>query len=130
VPRNYDVSAGTLAVRVEGQREVKIVHETSTVLAELGTAFGFTYVAHHGEDSGPIHLLMRIHHPRIVNAVSGRSSDISQSDVTVKLGESTAAVFAFDFPWELQPGRWRIEILSDGRVLAARDFDVVAAPVH
>jgi hypothetical protein len=128
--RNFDVAAGTLQVRRTGTPpKLRFLRETNTIPAQLGVAFGVRFKVE-SASAQPVELTIRWKHPRIANAVSGRASDVETARLSAKPGAAVPAVFQFDFPWEVQPGSWVVEVSDGARVLAARDFTVVAQPLH
>jgi hypothetical protein len=90
--------------------------------AKLGTRFGIQVVVTAAR-LWVVPLVTRVTHPEIRNPASGRSASVDQWESPMNSGIPRYAGWRFDKPWELVPGRWRIEILDgESRVIAAQDF--------
>jgi hypothetical protein len=95
--------------------------QTGAISAELGTAFGFRYVAH-GPVAGaqfPIKLIVR--------SPSAKVSAQPPSEGQSVVDRSRVIVFSFDSPEELAPGDWALELWTGDRKLAEQSFAVGAA---
>ncbi len=71
-------------------------------------------------------LRVQVDHPPIT-APDGRRAE--QESYSVPTGPDVRFVgFAFDEPWEMAPGRWRIALFEGGRELAEETFVVTVPP--
>ena len=57
---------------------------------------------------------------------TGRTTTVDEWDNPMNSGFARFTGWAFEQPWELVPGPWKIEMLLGDRVLAAQDFQVRA----
>jgi hypothetical protein len=102
---------------------------TTEIPLKRGLMFGF-----HADFEGlpkavPVELEYRFHTPRIVRP-DGTSftlnafKALATTDLSGRL-EQHGAYYRFDHDYELVPGTYRMEVLYQSRVLAAKDFTVV-----
>jgi len=93
--------------------------------AKLGTRFGIHVVASGSARFSIVPLVTRVTHPEIRNPESGQDTSVDQWASPMNSGIARYTGWSFDKPWEVVPGRWRIEILdAEDNVLAAQDFTV------
>ena len=52
----------------------------------------------------------------------------NETTTTSKIGETTYTGYRLDDSWELVPGPWTMQLWSGDRMLAEKQFTVVAAP--
>ncbi len=95
------------------------------IVARPCAVFGLEYRLA-GAGAWPPGLRVEVEHPPIT-APDGRRAEVET--YTVPTGPGVRFVgFAFDEPWEMVPGRWRIALRDDGRELAGEDFIVTVPP--
>ena len=93
--------------------------------AAVGTRFGIQVVAKGAPGLKAVPLVTRVTHPEMRNPKSGEATTVDQWASPMNAGIPRVTGWSFDEPWELVPGRWRIEMLDEaGKVLAAKDFVV------
>ncbi len=93
--------------------------------AAVGTRFGIQVVAKGAPGLETVSLVTRVTHPEMRNPKSGQATTVDQWASPMNAGIPRVTGWSFDEPWELVPGRWRIEILDEeNKVLAAKVFVV------
>ena len=102
----------------------KMVRQTSTVRARLGTSFGFRYLVAGNEDTDMVHLKFRDSLPGLQQP-NGEVLDEVEYTIPVKVGEAHMCAYTFDESWELVPGEWTFSIRRGHRLLAKKTFHVV-----
>jgi hypothetical protein len=103
----------------------QLVQSTATVKATVGTTFGI-FVKLVGEPNGTVITShFRCIHPKLTDPVSGRSSESDAWESPRPIGTPRYVSYTFDHEWELVSGKWTIQVLQDGRVIAEKTFDVV-----
>jgi hypothetical protein len=104
----------------------QIVQSTTTIKASIGITFGML-VKLLGEPEGAIVTShFRCTHPSLTDPTSGRTGHTDDWESLRPIGTPRYVSYTFDRDWELVPGKWTIQVLSDGKVLAEKTFDVVA----
>ena len=104
----------------------KLLRQTDRVPATLGTGFGFRYVLQGpGEDA---EVTVRVLHPvPLRDPESGRIIAVSQWQQRLGIGTvHWNSGWNFEFPWELVPGRWTIQLHGQSGLLLEKQFEVVA----
>ena len=95
------------------------------IVARPCAVFGLEYRLAAAGGWPPV-LRVQVDHPPLTTP-DGRQAD--RESYTVPTGPGVRFVgFAFDEPWEMVPGRWRIAVLDDGRELGAEVFLVTVPP--
>ena len=93
--------------------------------AAVGTRFGIQVVAKGAPGVEAVPLVTRVTHPEIRNPKTGQATTVDQWASPMNAGIPRVTGWSFDEPWEVVPGRWRIEMLDEkNKVLAAKDFVV------
>jgi len=104
----------------------QLVENTSRVNASIGTTFGML-VKLLGEPKGAmITAHFRCIHPKLTEAVSGQTREADEWESPRPIGTPRYVSYTFDHDWEIKPGNWTIQVLSDGKVIAEKTFDVIA----
>ncbi len=66
-------------------------------------------------------------HPKFTDPISGRTGESDQWESHRRIGAPEYTGFGFDTRWELIPGKWAIQVLYGGRIIAEKTFDVEVA---
>ena len=115
----------TLAGKSNNAIASQLVESTTTVKTSIGTTFGML-VKLLGEPEGAIVTShFRCRHPELTDPVSGHTGEIDEWESPRPIGVPRYASYTFDHDWELVPGKWTIQVLFGGKVLAEKTFDVV-----
>ena len=115
-----------LSGKVDNVIASPLIQSTATIKAVLGTTFGIS-VKLLGEPNGAIvSSHFRCIHPKLTDSASGRSSKTDDWRSPIPIGTPRYVSRTFDHQWELVPGEWTIQVLSDGKVVTEKTFDVVA----
>jgi hypothetical protein len=118
---------GSVTGQVDQVPEVRLKEQTSTVVAALGTSFGIV-VKVTGDPPGElVNCSIRWNHPPLTNPSSGKTTEREEIRSQQMIGRSQPTGYTFENAWELVPGKWTIQLISDSKVLAEKSFDVVLA---
>jgi Domain of unknown function (DUF3859) len=105
----------------------ELVQSTTTIKASIGTTFGI-FVKLLGELEGAVVTShFRCVHPKLIDPVSGHTGETDEWDGPLRIGVARYLSYTFDNEWELVPGKWTIQVLDSGKVLAEKTFEVIAA---
>ena len=97
------------------------------ITAQLCRGLGFeAWLAAGPGETLPERAEVRFRHPTFTRE-DGATSDLDDGPTGIINGRASGA-FTFDHTWELMPGSWRIELVLDDVVLAAKDFTVTLPP--
>ena len=103
----------------------QLVQSTTTIKAAVGTTFGIL-VKLFGEPGGAVVTShFRCIHPKLTDPASGRSSETDDWESPRPIGTPRYVSYTFDRDWELVAGRWTIQVMSDGKILAEKTFEVI-----
>jgi len=102
---------------------------TRRVPAQIGTSFGFRYRVI-GKTAGVTELSQVLILPPegMESALSGKriTGDVFPGEVVI--GGEDQMLMTFDYPWEMVPGIWTIQIWSDGKKLGEESFEIFIPP--
>jgi hypothetical protein len=106
---------------------VKLVSNTTTVPALIGTKFGIRYRVVGSPDRASVKLTVIVRFPGegVRNPKTGERKAQDVTSWTRNIGVVTYSGYSFDESWELLPGTWMFEVLHEGRKLAEQSFTVV-----
>jgi len=112
-------------------RRYELLSHSRLVPAELMRGFGFTFVLQGEPQAGGgtmgsrgVPLVLEVEHPPVHNPVTGEVVTREYLHIMGCIGHESDAVFQFSSDWELVSGPWTLRLLSDGRELAAKRFDI------
>lgn len=94
------------------------------VRAEIGNRFGIQVQVNGSPDSAVADIMTRWTHPIIRNPDTGREGSVDEWKSPMSIGYARYAGWQFDEPWELIPGKWKVEIIYRDKVLASKEFEV------
>jgi Domain of unknown function (DUF3859) len=125
---------------VAQQEEKKTVHnyvnvmdelETPTFLpgcpnikAKVGTQFGIQVQVNGGPALEVVDMTTRVTHPLMKNPITGRESTVDEWPSPMNYGYARYAGWVMEEPWELLPGKWKIEILHKDKVMIEKEFNI------
>jgi hypothetical protein len=101
---------------------------TTTIPAEHGVYFGIRYRVI-GSPKGKIVQLRKVTIYPPEGVKSPQSPTPLQSNerlITPAIGDLSDTGYIFDDPWELVPGKWKFQLWLGDRLLAEKEFTVVA----
>jgi len=106
---------------------VKLVSNTTTVPAQIGTKFGIRYRVVGSPDRASVKLTVIVRFPGegLRNPKTGERKARDETSWKRNIGAVTYNGYSFDEGWELVPGTWTFEIWHEGRKLAEQSFTVV-----
>jgi hypothetical protein len=114
----------------------EVREHTDRIEGIVGNRFGLLFCAEAREvpgdeddestdDLAPIHI--RVLHPPARNPATGQTIDRDEWDAPANLSITRFTGWRFDEPWEIVPGKWTIEILQHGTVMARKEF-IITTP--
>lgn len=110
--------------KLRGWVRPRLVERTDRVEARPCLHFGIRFAATNLPGLFGVSLVARITHPPFVRP-DGMTGSVESW--TTSAGPGLGLIgFTFDEPWEMVPGPWRIEVSSEGKMLAEPRFDGVA----
>ena len=103
-----------------------LLEETSNIPAQLGGHFGFGYSLRGGIPDEIVTLRAVVRYPDggLTNPETGKTALLSEWPQSCRVGGNCAIGYTFDWPWELRPGTWKLELWQGGRLFAIRSFEV------
>jgi Domain of unknown function (DUF3859) len=114
----------TAAGKVSAHTNAQLISESTTLKAERGATFGFTYLIKGVPDGELPGFEMRALHPPMTGP-SGKTTTESRADTEV-FGEQGVAVndiiYVLAEPFEVLPGKWTLQLLYKGKVVVSRQF--------
>ena len=123
----YEQPASRQGIRMEAHESYVHIETTRTVVARVGTRFGFRYhttgaaVAH----SAPITMVWRFPAPGIAGGDRGKTVRQEVVEVPVAPNESYALTMSLESADDLVPGIWTFEIWSGKHKLAEEKFELI-----
>jgi Domain of unknown function (DUF3859) len=105
-----------------------VVATTNRISAKLGSAFGIIYEISDSQmkdgDSMKVDIVMS--YPMMTKPDGSRSQGFTWPNQAVfKDGKSWSFVdYSFDHDYELVTGKWRFEVMCEGKILCSQDFIV------
>lgn len=104
----------------------KFVRETQQVPAALGTGFGLTLRISTKPPRRYVELLIIWRSPPLTDPDTGVTTTEIEHSQTLPTNTVLPVLYLFDYPWELAPGTWTVEIRHLEELIFAADFDVVS----
>jgi hypothetical protein len=120
-------AAGTATGVQDELANVKLVSDTTTIPARIGTRFGVRYRVVGSPARGSVKMTVIIRFPGegLRNPKTGERTARDVTSWTRHIGGVTYNGYGFDEAWELVPGTWVYEFWHEGRKLAEQSFTVV-----
>jgi Domain of unknown function (DUF3859) len=109
--------------------DAKLIKETTTIPASIGTSFGVRIKVTGDPDGAVVKFTGRCTHPKLSDPVSGRSSTTEEWDCYPVIGRTGYIGYTFDNSWELVPGKWILQVFYGAKLVAKKEFDVTS-PEH
>lgn len=126
-----DTTSGYVNV-VAAETQPTLLDRTDVIDATIGTMFGAQFLAEgadasdddddDSDDIAPIRI--RVLHPPMTDPKTQKVTTQEEWDAPANLGIIRFTGWTFETESELVPGRWTIQILQDGRVMASRNFTI------
>lgn len=102
----------------------RLLVQTTTIPAKIGTSFGFRYVTEGLPRGAVARLTYQDSYPGLQNPKGGEPlKDVEYSN-EVEVGTADICAFTFEEEWELVPGEWTFSIGRNGKLLAEQTFTV------
>jgi hypothetical protein len=116
-------SGVTERVSSEGAR---LLRRTDRIEAVPCRRFGVWFRLNPPGRAGVLPITQRLTHP-LMTRPDGRTGTV-EADEGLLDDTPRLSGFSFTYEWEMVPGTWTFAVLSGGKVLAERSFEVVAPP--
>ena len=98
--------------------------ETDVVPARLNVHFGINFRIEGTPEDGYTTIIARFTHPPLTNPKTGETVTVEDNEQMVMFKRPSHVGWIFAYPWEVVPGKWKIEILHEDRVLVEKEFTV------
>ncbi len=105
---------------------VQLLRHTDRIEAAPCRRFGAWFQLQPPGEGGLLPITQRLTHPLMIRP-DGVSGTVEADDGLLD-GEPVLSGFSFTYDWEMAPGTWTFALLSGGKVLAEKSFEVVAPP--
>jgi hypothetical protein len=115
----------SLTGEINGVVEAKLLKQTPTITATVGTSFGIRVKITGESQDEIITCSFRWIRPKLTDPSSGKTTDRDEWQSQTRIGHARYAGYTFDEPWELVPGKWTLQVIYDSKVVAEKIFEVV-----
>ncbi len=126
VPLNGQRIGSTGVTERVSSEGVRLLHHTDRIEAAPCRRFGAWFQLQPPGEGGLLPITQRLTHPLMIRP-DGVSGTVEADDGLLD-GEPVLSGFSFTYDWEMVPGTWTFALLSGGKVLAEKSFEVVAPP--
>jgi hypothetical protein len=127
-----DTTSGYVNI-VAADTEPTLLDRTNVIDATIGTTFGIQFLAEgaadrndEDDDDDIAPLRVRVLHPPMTDPITKKVTTKEEWDAPANLDIIRFTGWTFENESELVPGRWAIEVLQDGRVMARQEFTIRA----
>ncbi len=96
----------------------------TNIRGKLGTTFGMRVRVRGPAPGTIIPMITRVTHPPTTNPATMTATTVEEWASPMQSGRTLYQGWVFERDWELVPGKWRIEVLYEGRAVATQDFTV------
>lgn len=100
------------------------LEKTMYIPAVIGKHFGIIYVIKGKPDGAEVNIKIRISHPPVKNPETNEIFTFTESMCMVKIGSHEFYGWIFEHKWELEPGKYSIQIFYDGKKMGEKTFTV------
>lgn len=114
----------SLTGEIHAVREAVLDESGTDIHASLGTSFGVRVKINGKPADAPVTCTFRWAHPKMTDPGTGKVSETDEWEATATIGLAQYTGFTFDADWELVPGKWTLQLIYDGKVLAEKTFDL------
>jgi hypothetical protein len=105
--------------------EAKLLKQTTTIAATVGTSFGIRLKVTGEPQDEIITCSFRWIRPKLTDPASGKTTDRDEWQNQTRIGYARYFGYTFDEPRELVPGKWTLQVIYDSKVVAEKTFEVV-----
>ena len=92
-----------------------------------GTVFGYRVRFHNVPEVGPVTVDIRYMHPPIIDKNGKESTGFTNKKGRIRAvnGKFEGGVlYSFSEDYELAPGKWKFDVIHQGKVIATKTFSV------
>ncbi len=108
--------------RVKSERLIKT---TGLIDAKKGLTFGFRFLLYGAPSGETVTLQFKGATPMMINPDTGHKTDRGQWEFVTAIEGIAFVGYTFDHSWEMVPGKWTFQVLSEGRPIATKSFIIV-----
>ena len=126
VPLNEQRTGSTGVTERVSSEGVRLLRHTDRIEAAPCRRFGAWFQLQPPGQAGFLLMTQRLTHP-VMTRPDGVSGAVEADDGLLD-GSPVLSGFSFTYDWEMVPGTWTFAVLSGGKVLAEKSFEVVAPP--
>ena len=105
---------------------VRLLRHTDRIEAAPCRRFGAWFQVQPPGQVGLLPITQRLTHP-VMTRPDGVFGTVEADDGLLD-GDPVLSGFSFTYDWEMVPGTWTFALMSGGKVLAEKSFEVVAPP--
>ena len=116
----------SLTGEIHGVVEAKLQEQTATIVAAVGTSFGIRVKFVGEPQDETITCSFRWIRPKLTDPATGKTTDRDEWQSQLQIGHGRYAGYTFDAPWELVSGKWKLEVVYQGKIVTEKIFEVVA----
>jgi len=126
VPLNGQRIGSTGVTERVSSEGARLLRRTDRIEAAPCRRFGAWFQLQPPGQAGFLRITQRLTHP-VMMRPDGVSGTVEADDGLLD-GSTVLSGFSFTYDWEMVPGTWTFALLSGGKVLAEKSFEVVAPP--
>ena len=126
VPLNGQRIGSTGVTERVSSEGAQLLRRTDRIEAAPCHRFGAWFQMQPPGQAGFLPITQRLTHP-VMTRPDGVSGTVEADDGLLD-GSPVLSGFSFTYDWEMVPGTWTFALLSGGKVLAEKSFEVVAPP--
>ena len=106
------------------------VETTRIIPGRLGVSFGFRYRVQGGLGfMVPVRVVLKFPPQGLLTPGYDEPLLIDETETLRRLGDDVFSAHTFDYPWEIEPGIWTIELWSGDTKLGEAQFEVITPPI-
>lgn len=118
-------SPGTTTGFTSGILETMFVSPTHIIPARTGIHFGYRVAVSGISFQEVVPITVRVLHPPTTHPGTGQTTTKEEWTFPMMFQIPGVAVWGFDEDWEAVPGKWTVQVLHQGKLLAEKVFTVV-----
>jgi len=109
---------------------MKHLETTRVIPGRLGVTFGLRYRIQGGLGFlVPVRVVLKFPPQGLLTPGYPEPLLVDETEMTRELGGDNFSAHTFDYPWEIEPGIWTIEIWSGDTKLGEEQFEVITPPI-
>lgn len=102
------------------------LEKTLSIPAATGVEFGMEFIVRGVPKDSSISLTVRMIHPGITDPATGVETWATEWEIRPRLGQKSYVGWEFADDWEAAPGKWTLQLYNGSKMMAEKDFKVMA----